>query len=140
MDLHVDENLVIPSNELAWNFTRSTGPGGQHVNTSDSRVELSWSVSPSRALSAWQRQRLLDKFAARLVSGALVVRASEERSQWRNRQIAMEKLARLIAQGLAPDAPKRKPTKPTRGSQRRRLNAKSNRSTTKQLRRKPGQE
>jgi len=140
MDLHVNDSLSIPSAELAWHFTRSSGPGGQHVNTSDSRVELSWSVSASRSLSAWQRQRLLDKYAARLVAGSIVVTASEERSQWRNRQIAMEKLGRLVDQGLAADAPQRKATKPTRGSQRRRLNAKSSRSITKQLRRKPGQE
>ncbi|NQD41289.1 aminoacyl-tRNA hydrolase, partial [Glutamicibacter halophytocola] len=87
-----------------------------------------------------QRQRLLDKYAARLVAGSIVVTASDERSQWRNRQIAMEKLGRLVDQGLAADAPQRKATKPTRGSQRRRLNAKSSRSITKQLRRKPGQE
>lgn len=140
MDLHVNDSLSIPSAELAWHFTRSSGPGGQHVNTSDSRVELSWSISASRSLSAWRRQRLLDKYAARLVAGSIVVTASEERSQWRNRQIAMEKLGRLVDQGLAADAPRRKATKPTRGSQRRRLNAKSSRSITKQLRRKPGQE
>jgi len=140
MDLHVNDSLTIPSAELSWHFTRSTGPGGQHVNTSDSRVELSWSISASRSLSAWQRQRLLDKFATRLIAGTIVVKASEERSQWRNRQIAMEKLGRLVDQGLRPDAPQRKATKPTRGSQRRRLNAKSNRSVTKQLRRKPGQD
>ncbi|KSU66442.1 alternative ribosome rescue aminoacyl-tRNA hydrolase ArfB [Arthrobacter sp. NIO-1057] len=140
MDLRVNESLLIPSAELTWNFSRSAGPGGQHVNTSDSKAELSWGVSASRSLSAWQRQRLLEKLGSRLIAGALVVRSSEERSQWRNRQLAMEKMARLINHALAPDAPRRKATKPTKGSQRRRLNAKSNRSMTKELRRKPTQD
>ncbi|WP_159614622.1 alternative ribosome rescue aminoacyl-tRNA hydrolase ArfB [Glutamicibacter sp. JC586] len=140
MDLHVTDSLVIPSSELSWNFSRSTGPGGQHVNTSDSRVELSWVVASSRALTAWQRERLLQKLSSKLVSGAVVIRASQERSQWRNRQIAMDKLAQLIAKALAPDAPKRKATKPTKGSVRRRITAKTNRSVTKQLRRKPGRD
>ncbi|MGP9527460.1 alternative ribosome rescue aminoacyl-tRNA hydrolase ArfB [Glutamicibacter sp. AOP5-A2-18] len=140
MDLHVNDSLVIPDTELSWNFSRSSGPGGQHVNTSDSRAELSWVIGASRVLSPWQRERLLQKLASRLVSGAVVVRASEERSQWRNRQIAMDKLALLVSKALAPDAPTRKATKPTRGSQRRRLNAKSNRSVTKQLRQKPGRD
>lgn len=138
MDLHISESLVIPSAELSWNFSRSTGPGGQHVNTSDSRVELSWMPASSGVLSTWQRERLVQKLGAKLVGGAVVVRASEERSQFRNRQIAMERLSALIVKALAPDPPKRKATKPTRGSQRRRLTAKSNRSVTKALRRKPG--
>lgn len=96
MDLHISESLVIPSAELSWNFSRSTGPGGQHVNTSDSRVELSWMPASSRVLSTWQRERLVQKLGAKLVGGAVVVRASEERSQFRNRQIAMERLSALI--------------------------------------------
>lgn len=140
MDLQVTPALVIPAAELQWHFTRSSGPGGQHVNTSDSRVELSWVIAASRALSDWQRQRLLDKLGPKLVAGAVAVSASEERSQWRNRQIALEKLGALIAKSLAPDAPKRKATKPTRGSHRRRLSAKANRSATKELRRKPGRD
>ena len=138
MDVQITPALAIPAAELKWHFSRSSGPGGQHVNTSDSRVELSWVIGASRGLSDWQRQRLLEKLGPRLVAGALVVTAAEERSQWRNRQIAQEKLGRIIEKALAPDAPARKATKATRGSHRRRLSAKANRSATKQLRRKPG--
>ena len=140
MDLHIARSLVIPAAELSWHFSRSSGPGGQHVNTSDSRVELSWSIAGSRALSPWQRQRLLDKLSSRLTGGMLVVASAQERSQWRNRQNAQQKLAELVAAALRPDPPQRRATKPTRGSQRRRLETKSNRSATKQLRRRPPME
>ena len=107
MDVQITPALAIPAAELKWHFSRSSGPGGQHVNTSDSRVELAWVIGASRALSDWQRQRLLEKLGPRLVAGALVVTAAEERSQWRNRQIAQEKLGRIIEYALAPDAPAR---------------------------------
>lgn len=132
--------LTIAASELAWRFSRSSGPGGQHVNTSDSRVELSWSVVDSLALTDAQRQRLLFKLERRLVAGVLTVSASEQRSQLRNREIAREKLAALIAAGLAPDAAPRRATKPTRGSKQRRLAAKGQRSETKKHRQRPSSE
>ncbi|MET4636803.1 alternative ribosome rescue aminoacyl-tRNA hydrolase ArfB [Mycetocola sp. 2940] len=137
MDLEVSPALTVPASELGWRFSRSSGPGGQHVNTSDSRVELSWSVAESQVLSEDQRQLLVDRLARRLVAGVLTVTASEERSQLRNREIALRKLAAIVAAGLAPEGPRRRPTKPSRGSQRRRLAAKEQRSQTKQQRRRP---
>lgn len=137
MDLKISRSLSIPSAELKWNFSRSSGPGGQHVNTTDSRVELSWSIADSRVLSPWQRQRLSDKLASRISAGVLTVVSSQERSQWRNRIGAQEKLVALVQAALAPDAPARRQTKPTQGSVRRRLNSKANRSSTKALRRRP---
>ena len=137
MDLEVSPALTIPASELRWRFSRSSGPGGQHVNTSDSRVELSWYVGDSAALSDAQRQRLLERLGSRLVAGAVTVAASEQRSQLRNREIARRKLAEIVSVGLAPDGPRRRATKPTRGANRRRLAAKDQRSTTKQQRRKP---
>ncbi len=137
MDIEVSRTLTIPAAELGWRFSRSSGPGGQHVNTSDSRVELSWNVTESAVLSDTQRQRLLARLGARLVAGVITVVASEQRSQLRNRERAREKLRGLIADALAPDGPSRRATKPTRGSQRRRLAAKGARSTVKQNRRKP---
>jgi ribosome-associated protein len=137
MDLEVSPLLTIPASELGWRFSRSSGPGGQHVNTSDSRVELLWSVSGSAVLSEEQRLRLTERLGPRLVSGVLTVSASEERSQLRNREIALRKLAGIIAAGLAPDAPNRRPTKPTKGSKRRHYAAKVQRSATKALRRRP---
>ncbi len=139
MDLEVSPALRIPA-ALRWRFSRSSGPGGQHVNTSDSRVELSWNVAGSAALSDGQRLRLTTRLEPRLIAGVITVTASEQRSQLRNREIALAKLASLISEGLAPDGPRRRATKPTRGSNRRRLAAKVQRSATKQQRRRPSAE
>ncbi len=137
MDLEVSPALTIPASELGWRFSRSSGPGGQHVNTSDSRVELSWNVLESEALTDDQCRRLTARLGHRLVAGSITVTASERRSQLRNREIALAKLADLVNAGLAPDAAPRRPTKPTLGSTRRRLAAKERRSVTKQQRRRP---
>lgn len=137
MDLQVTRKLTIPAVELGWRFSRSSGPGGQHVNTSDSRAELTWDVTASQALTDEQRERLLDKLSGRLIDGTLTVSASEQRSQLRNRETALEKLGQVLAAALAPDGPKRRPTKPTRGSQKRRLEAKGQRSQVKKNRQRP---
>jgi ribosome-associated protein len=140
MDLEVSPALTIPASELRWRFSRSSGPGGQHVNTSDSRVELSWNVADSAVLTDDQRRMLLARIGSRLVAGVLTVTASEQRSQLRNREIAQRKLAEIVSAGLAPDGPRRRPTKPTRGSNRRRLATKGQRSETKRQRRRPAAE
>jgi ribosome-associated protein len=140
MDLEVSPALTIPATELGWRFSRSSGPGGQHVNTSDSRVQVSWNITESAVLSEEQRMLLLDRLASRLVGGVVTMAASEQRSQLRNREIALAKLAELVAAGLAPDGPRRRATKPTRGSGRRHLAAKQQRSQTKAHRRKPSAE
>ena len=140
MDLEVSTALTIPASELGWRFSRSSGPGGQHVNTSDSRVELFWDVGSSAALSDSQRLMLLTRLERRLIVGVITVTASEQRSQLRNREIALAKLAELVAEGLAPEAPRRRVTKPTRGSNRRRLAAKQQRAVTKQQRKRPSAE
>lgn len=137
MDLEVTDALTIPAAELGWRFSRSSGPGGQHVNTSDSRVELSWNVGDSTVLTDEQRERLLTRLGSRLIGGAVVVSASEMRSQLRNREIALDKLGALVRAALAPDAPPRRKTKRTRGSNQRRLTAKGQRSQTKQNRKRP---
>ena len=137
MDLVVSPALTIPAAELNWRFSRSSGPGGQHVNTSDSRVELLWDVAGSEVLTEEQRAMLLGRLKNRLVAGVLTVTASEQRSQLRNRESALAKLAALVADGLAPAPPKRRKTKPTRGSNYRRLDAKKQRSVTKQQRQRP---
>ncbi|WP_458782080.1 alternative ribosome rescue aminoacyl-tRNA hydrolase ArfB [Arthrobacter sp. D3-16] len=140
MDLEVVPGLTIPASELDWRFSRSSGPGGQHVNTSDSRVELSWNVRDSLAVSDSQRLMLLTRLEPRLIGGVITVTASERRSQLRNRGLALAKLAGLVAEGIAPVAPGRRATRPTRGSNRRRLVAKKLRSTTKQQRKRPSAE
>ncbi len=121
--------LVIPAAELVERFSRSSGPGGQSVNTTDSRVELEYDVLTSAALSDTQRARAVGT----LGSPVLVV-ASEHRSQHRNRVAARERLAERLRAALAPPPPPRRPTKPTRGSQRRRLETKKQRGRTKSLR------
>ena len=135
MDLEVVPGLTIPANELVWKFSRSSGPGGQHVNTSDSRVQLTWSVIQSSVVSDEMRAVLLDQL--RLSSGAITVTVSEQRSQLRNREIALDNLATLVRDALAPPAPPRRPTRPTRGSARRHLAAKKQRSEIKQRRQRP---
>jgi ribosome-associated protein len=128
------QGLVLPAVELVERFSRSTGPGGQSVNTTDSRVELVFDVASSTALSDPQRRRALARLAGQLVDGSVVMVASEHRSQHRNRVAARERLADLLRRALAPPPPPRHPTKPTKGSQRRRLKAKKERGATKALR------
>jgi ribosome-associated protein len=140
MDLEVSPALIIPAVELGWRFSRSSGPGGQHVNTTDSRAELSWNVSGSAVLSESQRLALLERLGPRLIGGVITVTASEQRSQLRNRELALAKLADLVRAALAPEGPRRRPTKPTRGSKYRHLAAKQQRSATKQQRRRPSAE
>lgn len=135
--LRVSAGLTIPESELSWRFSRSSGPGGQGVNTADSRVELMWDAAASSALSPVQRERLLERLSGRLVGGVLTIAASEQRAQLRNRDAARARLAALVAEALAPPAPMRRPTKPSRGAKERRLRAKQRRTDTKQLRRPP---
>ncbi|MDF1606381.1 alternative ribosome rescue aminoacyl-tRNA hydrolase ArfB [Nocardioides sp. YIM 152315] len=126
----VPEGLLIPAGELVERFSRSPGPGGQSVNTTDSRVELEWDAGSSTNLTDAQRSRLL----SRLPSPVLRVVATEHRSQHRNRAAARERLAERVRSALAPPPPKRRPTRPTRGSKERRLEAKKQRGETKSLR------
>lgn len=125
----VPHGLVLPSSELVERFSRSSGPGGQPVNTTDSRVELVWDAATSTVLDQAQRTR-----AVAALGSPLVVVATEHRSQHRNRVAARERLADRLRTALAPPPPGRRPTKPTRGSRRRRLEAKRRRGETKRLR------
>ena len=126
----VPSGLLIPAAELVERFSRSPGPGGQSVNTTDSRVELEYDVAASAALTDAQRARLL----SRLPDPVVRVVASEHRSQHRNRVAARERLAERLREALAPPPPPRRPTRPTRGSKERRLEAKKQRGQTKSLR------
>lgn len=137
MDLEVLPALTIPAGELQWKFSRSSGAGGQHVNTSDSRVQLTWSVADSAVLTDDQRATLLTRLGRRMVGGGITLTVSERRSQLRNREAALESLAGLVRGALAPPAPPRRATKPTRGSARRHLAAKQQRSQTKRQRQRP---
>ncbi len=132
--LRVCRSIVVAERELKWRFSRSSGPGGQKVNTSDSRVELSLDLTTTTALGPIQRSRALERLSGRLVDGVLTVTASEHRSQLRNREAARERLAAVLAKAVAPPPPKRRPTRPSQGAVERRLTDKKRRATTKRLR------
>lgn len=134
-DLTVTRALVIPAAELRERFSRSSGPGGQGVNTADSRVELSFDLAASPSVPDWLRPRMLARLRNRLTDGVVTVVASEHRAQLQNRQAARERLARLLRDAAAAPPPVRRPTKPTKGSQERRIAAKKQRSQTKRSRR-----
>jgi ribosome-associated protein len=130
-DLVVSRGFVVPPGELAERFSRSSGPGGQGVNTTDSRVELSFDVARSPSVPDHLRARLLERLESRLVGGVVTVAASEFRAQLANRQAARERLAQLLREAAAPPPRHRRPTRPTRGSKERRLAQKKRRSDTK---------
>jgi ribosome-associated protein len=135
--LEITADLVLPLSELDYRATRSGGPGGQHVNTSSTRIELWWDIRASPALNDEQRTRLLARLAARLDSeGRLRIVASESRSQLRNREAATARLREVVAAALAVAKP-RKRTRPSRAAKAARVDAKRRRSATKRDRRTP---
>ena len=129
--------LLIPAAELEERFSRSSGPGGQSVNTTDSRVELGWDVLHSTAVNDVQRARLLDRLAGRVVDGVVTIAASEHRSQLQNRSAARLRLQHLVADALEPPAPPRRATRPSRAAKARRLDEKRRRGDVKAGRRRP---
>src|SRR4051794_22712417 len=116
--LRISRTVLIPEGELRWRFSHSSGPGGQGVNTSDSRVELSFDVASSPSLGPTQRSRALERLEKRLVDGVLTVRASAQRSQLQNREAARERLPTVLAKTIATPAPAPRPAQPTQGAAR----------------------
>ncbi|SDX21588.1 ribosome-associated protein [Amycolatopsis xylanica] len=127
----VGSRFVVPGAELSERFSRSSGPGGQGVNTTDSRVELSFDVAASTSIPENLRARIVERLGGRLVDGVLTIAASEHRSQLMNREAARERLAVILTEASSPPPPKRRPTKPSRGSKERRLASKKRRSDVK---------
>lgn len=134
----VTSAFVIPGTELRERFSRSSGPGGQGVNTADSRVELSWDVAGSASVPEWLRERLLARLGRRLAGGVLTVAVSTQRAQLANRAEARERLASILRAAASPPPPRRKATRPSRGSVERRIAAKKQRGQTKRGRRVSG--
>jgi len=136
-ELAVTRAVSIPRGELTWRFSRSSGPGGQSVNTSDSRVELRFDLAGTQAVPQPLKDRALRRLADRLVDGVLVVTAAEHRSQLQNRRAAEARLVALLAAAIAPPGPARRATRPTRTAVERRLDSKRRHGQNKRLRRPP---
>jgi ribosome-associated protein len=132
--LRIGRSIVVPDGELSERFSRSSGPGGQGVNTADSRVELSFDVARSPSLPATTRARMLARLEGRLVDGVVTVAASEHRAQLANRRAARERMTDLLTVAAAPPPRKRRPTRPSRAANQRRLDEKKRRSQTKRAR------
>jgi ribosome-associated protein len=133
--LRIGRTVVVPDRELTERFSRSSGPGGQGVNTTDSRVELSFDVARSPSLPEATRARMLTRLEGRLVDGVVTVTASEHRAQLANRRAARNRMAELLTAAAAPPPRPRRPTKPSRAANQRRLDAKKRRAETKRARR-----
>jgi ribosome-associated protein len=131
-DLVVSRSLTVRESEPKERFSRSSGPGGQGVNTADSRVELSYDVANAGGIGPTIRARLLERLATRLVDGVLTIAAGEHRTQLANRRAARERLVEVLREAAAPPPRPRRPTKPTKGSKERRLARKKRRGRTKQ--------
>jgi ribosome-associated protein len=132
--LPIRGGIAIPRSELSWRFSRASGPGGQSVNTTDSRVELRWDLSASTALSPPLKERARERLASRLADGVLTVTASEHRAQLHNRRAAEARLAALVADAIAAPPARRRPTRPSRGAVQARLEAKRRRGAIKRSR------
>lgn len=136
-DLFVKPGVTIPQSELEFSVSRSGGPGGQHVNKTSTRVTLSWDISRSQAISEQQRERLLLKLEHRVTQEhQLQVHVDETRSQYRNRELALQRLAEIVVAALHVPKPRKK-TKPSRSSQKKRMDKKTQRGQIKQARKKP---
>jgi ribosome-associated protein len=133
--LVIRPGFVIPARELTWRYSRSSGPGGQSVNTSDTRVELSFDLARAPGVPAQVRARAVARLGGRLAGGVLTVSASEHRSQLRNREAALDRLVGTLRAASAPPPPRRRPTRPSAASVERRLAGKRRRSATKRARR-----
>lgn len=138
-DLRVSADVVLPANALTWRFSRSSGPGGQGVNTADSRVELLVDLAEAPGIPADARARLLERVPGLLGGARVSVTASEHRSQRRNREAARRRLAALLRDALLPDPPARRARRPSRGARLRRLEDKRHHSQRKALRRSPAE-
>ena len=134
MDLIVNPVLVIPSNELHWRFSRSSGSGGQNINKTDTRVNLSFNIEKSKALTSYQKHQITKQLSDQILNATITVITQEHRTQYKNRKLALMRLGRLLEKALEPPPKARKTTKPTKSSQRRRVNSKKKHGEKKQSR------
>jgi ribosome-associated protein len=136
MDLKITKTLVIPSNEIKWRFSRSSGPGGQNVNKIESRVEIIFNLEDSKVLNDYQKEILKRNLKNKLVNNSLRLAVQENRNQLQNRQLALMKLSSIIKGVLNKQFKFRKSTKPTQASQKKRVEFKKKRGELKKSRQK----
>ena len=134
MDIRINSRIVIPSNEIEWRFSRSSGPGGQNVNKRESRVELIFNIDHSTALSPYQKCCILNQLKTKIIHGSICIAVQEKRTQFENRKLAMSRLVYLLSNQLRLQAKARKETKPTLASRRRRVELKKKRGELKRNR------
>ena len=134
MNLIITSRLVIPANEIQWRFSRSSGAGGQNVNKTDSRVEIIFDIKNSKVLTPYQKLRINAELKSTLLNGCIYIAVQTKRTQYQNRQLALNRLASLIRDGLKPPAKVRRATKPSRASQKRRVDLKKKRGELKRNR------
>ena len=134
MDLIITSRLVIPSRELKWRFSRSSGPGGQKVNKTNTRVEIIFNIEESKVLNDYQKKVLTKKLKTKLVNDCICLAVQEERNQLLNRQIAIKRISSVIRNSLKNSSKVRKATKPSKASQNRRLDSKKKRGELKKNR------
>ena len=134
MILTVNSKLAIPVNEIQWRFSRSSGAGGQNVNKTDSRVEIVFNVFESKTLTPHQKHRISIQAEIKLINGCICIAVQDKRTQYQNRQLALSRLASILRELLKPPSKKRRETKPTRSSQRKRVESKKKRGELKKSR------
>ena len=134
MAIRINSRIVIPSNEIQWRFSRSSGSGGQNINKTESRVELIFNIDNSSVLSSYQKFRILNKLKNKIINGSICIAVQDKRSQYENRKLAISRLSNLLNDQLQTTVTARKKTKPTRASQRRRVELKKKRGELKRSR------
>ena len=134
MNLTVNSKLEIPVNEIQWRFSRSSGAGGQNVNKTDSRVEIVFNVFESKTLTPYQKHRISIQAEIKLINGCICIAVQNKRTQYQNRQLALSRLTSTLQDLLKAPPKKRRETKPTRSSQRKRVESKKKRGELKKSR------
>ena len=134
MDLTINSRIIIPSSELQWRFSRSSGSGGQNVNKTDSRVEIIFDIQGSKVLSQSQKFLIKEKLKSRIINSHITIAVQDKRTQYQNRQLALERLSTLIREGIKPRTKSRIQTKPTNASRKRRVDSKKRRGQIKKAR------
>ncbi len=134
MNLRINSKLAIPANEIQWRFSRSSGAGGQNVNKTDSRAEIVFNVSKSKALTPYQKHKISIHDGIKLINGSICIAVQDKRTQYQNRQLALSRLASTLQELLKPPPKKRRETIPSRSSQRKRVESKKKRGEIKRNR------